>query len=273
MLLGGQDELAGRVAGRDRGRVLFDRTQGFCTGRAGPVDDGYDFVACRRRADDETGRPRPTASPTDDLEQVQPPLPARGRRTRLRHNRQLLSQRRPRRPRRTARCATAAAGCRSGRSLSDACAGRRPAPGAVAGPADTTFANRLPQCRHRHSDRDGRDTRRRRLRVAASTHARARTFPGPLRARRRARLPALRRDRDQGRLVDDGAADGEVRAPVRAGRGPADFAAGGRSCVIASTLPVDSAVCSSSCHCLRSSDDYSGAGITMERAWCGLLSL
>ena len=57
--------------------------------------------------------------------------------------------------------------------------------------------------------------RQRRLRLAASAHARACTVPGALRARRRPQLPALRRDGDQGRLVDDGAADGEVRPPAR----------------------------------------------------------
>ncbi len=54
------------------------------------------------------------------------------------------------------------------RSLPEACGCSRPAPGSVAGPAEATIADRLSQCWHCHSDRRGKDTRRRRLRLAAS---------------------------------------------------------------------------------------------------------
>ncbi len=52
----------------------------------------------------------------------------------------------------------------------------------------------LPQCAHRHRRRHGEDTRYWDLRLAAAAPAGACTFPGPLRARRRTRLPEVRGD-------------------------------------------------------------------------------
>ena len=53
----------------------------------------------------------------------------------------------------------------------------------------------LPQCGHRHQDCLGRNSRDGRLRLAAPAQTRGSALQGPLRPRRRGRLPALRRDR------------------------------------------------------------------------------
>ena len=114
-------------------------------------------------------------------------------------------------PRGAAIRAAAAARRPSLRPLSHPRRGRRPASRPVARPARPPLGDRLPQRRHRHPHRARRDARQRRPCLAAPAQARARAVPGPLRAGRGARLPALCRDHHQGRLADHGTAHGEVR--------------------------------------------------------------
>ena len=105
---------------------------------------------------------------------------------------------------------TAASRCRPCRSVPEACARRRTSSGSVARAAGETFADRLPQCWCRDQNRAGRDTGHGRSGLAATAYAGACTIPGEVRARYRARLPALRCDGDEGQLADDCAAHGEM---------------------------------------------------------------
>ena len=55
--------------------------------------------------------------------------------------------------------ATATTDPRPSRPIPDACIGSRPSSGSIASAVDATIADRLPQCRHRHSDRSSENTR------------------------------------------------------------------------------------------------------------------
>ncbi len=113
--------------------------------------------------------------------------------------------------RRRAKRALAAAHRRCLGRLSDAGVGRWPASGPVASVADADVGRRLSQRGRRDQNCPGRDTRRRRPRLAARAQAERRALRGAVREERRTRLPPLRRDRHQGSLVDYRTADGEVR--------------------------------------------------------------
>ena len=168
-------ELVGMAANCDRRRVFGDGADGAWTGWA-------DVLTRQHRADNETSHPRPTASDLagTGFEQDCPRCGCGGNAGPTGNDSGSRAC-----GRRATGPAIAATDYRSCRPPSGARGGRRPSPGAVARPAGATFTGRLSQCRHRHSEGRGRDTRQRRVRLAPSAQARARPFSGALRGRRR----------------------------------------------------------------------------------------